>query len=100
MIELLGVEDFTVTSGVETSSSRSKKEKAEKVTRKYKYGEVQGNKLSNLWLQLGNAQRALGNVIKPFYASVNAIVGSFQCPCHCKFKSSCAQGGQRCKRVI
>eukprot|EP00944_MAST-04C_sp_MAST-4C-sp1_P006047 g6047.t1 len=64
MIDLLELKILSVTSDVDISSSRSKREKAEKVTRKYKYGEVQGNKLSNLWLQLGNAQRALGNVNK------------------------------------
>ena len=84
-IDLSELKILSVTSDVDISSSRSKKEKAEKVTSKYKYGEVKGNKLSNLWLQLGNAQRALGNVDK-------AILCFRKCysldpsndQCHCK----------------
>ena len=64
MIDLLEYQILSVTSDVDITSSRSKKEKAEKVASEYKYGEIKGNKLSNLWLQLGNAQRALGNVDK------------------------------------
>ena len=44
MIDLLELKILSVTSDVDISSSRSKKEKAEKVTRKYKYGEVKGKK--------------------------------------------------------